>query len=36
MKSFAGNTPTYAAVIVAGAVVFLVAVGLLFRGSVHF
>jgi len=36
MGNMGANAPTWAGVIVAGSVLFLVGVSILFRGNVHF
>jgi hypothetical protein len=36
MSNFGSNAPTWAGGIVAGAIVAMVAISILFRGSVHF
>lgn len=36
MGNFGSNTPTYAGALVAGAILLMVGVAVLFRGNVHF
>lgn len=36
MSNFGSNAPTYAGALVAGAILLMVGISILFRGNVHF